>query len=754
LLKVFKLFPVMILESILMIKNFNRKKSAIAVAFACSVIATFSHADESIKLDKVEVTGILPEKLESVPGSFNVVDEKELEARRPFSLTEALNNVPGINVVGEDTFGLGLNIGIRGMDPRRTSRTLLLEDGMPLFLAPYGDPSAHYSTPLDRIQRIEVVKGSGQVLYGPQTVGGMINFVTKPVPKDGLAGSVSAVGGNNDFYGLHANVGYGNERGGIMVDAIKKEGDGIRKNHDFDVEEYTLKGQLNLTDRQTLIAKLGYYKEESHVSETGLGEVDYARDKFQAPSGKNDFFEHERKSAQLQHIFQIDDKMKLSTQAYYADSYRSSFRQTDTPGGYEDDEAGESTGVTVMDRCSGLELTEATAEQCGGRHRPRSYNYWGIEPRLDVSHNLFGVDSDAVLGFRYHEEDIRRRQFRGADPRFQSLSYAQANSLSREDIGIKVEAKSYYAQNTFHVNDWAITPGVRIEDIQIKTDVRRAGGQVQNNPESKLTNNQTEVLPGLGVAWNGIANTTFFGGVHKGFAPPRPDRDLRADGANTAVVDKTKPETSTNWEIGVRSNYFKGVSFASTLFHTQFDDIVVNNGSGEFVNGGESQMSGLELGGRIDFGTIYNTAHNIYVLGSYTNTFTAKFKKDGPDADSGIVSGDRLPYAPRHLASVSVGYQHPVGLDARIGATYISKQEVDAFARVLDPVDAALSGLAGDVPSYTLFNASVNFKPVGSKATYFVSGYNLTDREYLQSRVDGMSVGRGRQVFGGIRYDF
>jgi Fe(3+) dicitrate transport protein len=744
----------MILESILMIKNFNRKKSAIAVAFACSVIATFSHADESIKLDKVEVTGILPEKLESVPGSFNVVDEKELEARRPFSLTEALNNVPGINVVGEDTFGLGLNIGIRGMDPRRTSRTLLLEDGMPLFLAPYGDPSAHYSTPLDRIQRIEVVKGSGQVLYGPQTVGGMINFVTKPVPKDGLAGSVSAVGGNNDFYGLHANVGYGNERGGIMVDAIKKEGDGIRDNHDFDVEEYTLKGQLNLTDRQTLIAKLGYYKEESHVSETGLGEVDYARDKFQAPSGKNDFFEHERKSAQLQHIFQIDDKMKLSTQAYYAHSYRSSFRQTDAPGGYDDDDAGESTGVTVMDRCSGLELTEATAEQCGGRHRPRSYNYWGIEPRLDVSHNLFGVDSDAVLGFRYHEEDIRRRQFRGADPRFQSLSYAQANSLSREDIGIKVEAKSYYAQNTFHVNDWAITPGVRIEDIKIKTDVRRADGEVQNNPESKLTNNQTEVLPGLGVAWNGIANTTFFGGVHKGFAPPRPDRDLRADGPDSAVVDKTKPETSTNWEIGVRSNYFKGVSFASTLFHTQFDDIVVNNGSGEFVNGGESQMSGLELGGRIDFGTIYNTAHNIYVLGSYTNTFTAKFKKDGPDADSGIVSGDRLPYAPRHLASVSVGYQHPVGLDARIGATYISKQEVDAFARVLDPVDAALSGLAGDVPSYTLFNASVNFKPVGSKATYFVSGYNLTDREYLQSRVDGMSVGRGRQVFGGIRYDF
>jgi Fe(3+) dicitrate transport protein len=610
------------------------------------------------------------------------------------------------------------------------------------------------------------------VLYGPQTVGGMINFVSKPVPKDGFAGSVSAVGGNNDFYGLHANVGYGTDLGGFMVDAIKKEGDGIRKNHEFDVEEYTLKGQLNITDRQTLIAKVGYYKEDSNVSETGLGEVDYINDKFQAPSGKNDFFEHERKSAQLQHIFQIDDKMKLSTQAYYADSYRTSFRQTDAPGGYDEDAAGSSTGVTVLERCSGDDTaTEANAAQCGGRHRPRSYNYWGIEPRLDVSHNLFGIESDAVFGFRYHEEDIKRQQFRGEEASAQSLSFLQANAIPgaatdiadlREDIRIKVEAKSYYAQNTFHLNDWAITPGVRIEDIKIKTDVRYAGSEVQNNPESKLTNNQTEVLPGLGVAWNGIANTTFFGGVHKGFAPPRPDRDLNVpecngagnDTDNCAVVDKTKPETSTNWEIGVRSNYFKGVNLSSTLFHTKFDNIVVNNGSGTFVNGGESAMSGLELGGRIDFGTIYNTSHNIYLLGSYTNTFTAEFKKDGQVASSGIQSGSRLPYAPRHLASVSLGYQHPVGLDARVGVTYISQQEVDAFARALGPVDAALSGLAGNIPAYTLLNASVNFKPVGSKVTYFASGHNLADREYLASRVDGMSVGRGRQVFGGIRYDF
>ncbi|MES2552557.1 MAG: TonB-dependent receptor [Pseudomonadota bacterium] len=710
--------------------------------------------NDTLVAKPVVVTSILPDRLESVPGSFNVVDEKDIKSRQPFTMREALNSVPGINVVGEDAFVLSPNIGVRGLDPRRTSRTLLLEDGMPLFLAPYGDPSAHYSTPLERISRIEVVKGSGQVLYGPQTVGGMINFVTKPVPRNGFAGSVTALAGNNDFHGAHANLGFGGEWGGIMVDALQKKGDGIRKHHQFDIQEYTIKGQFNITERQTVIAKAGYYEEDSSVSETGLGTVEYKQDKFQAGSGKNDFFRQERKTVQLQHIFKIDDKLKLSTQAYYADTFRNSYRQVDAPGRYDDDNPGSSTGISELDRCGG-DVTEANAAACGGRQRPRSYKYFGFEPRLDIKHSLFGIESDAVIGFRYHEEDILRQQFRSDDPRSSSLGFLKQFGDFRERIGIKVEAKSYYTQNTFYLGNWSLTPGVRIEDMRFRTTVDQADGDPQN---ARLNNSQTKVLPGFGIAWNGIANTTVFAGIHKGFAPPRPDRDLRANGPNSAIVDKTQAEESTNTEFGVRSKFYKGIAFETTLFHTDFEDIVLNNGAGTFVNGGKSTQAGIEFGGRVDFGTLYNTPHNVYVSGSYTNLFTAKFKNDGVEG-SGIVNGSRLPYAPRNLASVNLGYQHPIGIETRIGVDYVGRQEPDAFARALDVADpsgtdTALSGLAGDIPSYTLLNASVNFRPVGSKVSYFASGYNLTDKEYLASRVDGMAVGRSRQVFGGVRFDF
>jgi Fe(3+) dicitrate transport protein len=727
---------------------FNPKLKPVFLAVVGVIAATSSvhAADEvaakaDVKVDKVIVKGILPEKLEAVPGSFDIVDEEKLIERRPFSIKEALADVPGVNVVtSEDPLGLALNIGIRGMDPRRTSRTLLLEDGMPLFLAPYGDPSAHYSTPMEMLERIEVVKGSGQILYGPQTVGGMINFVTKPVPRNGFAGSITAVIGNNDYKSGHISLGTGDERGGFMIDGLKRTGDGIRDNHKFDVEMYTVKGEIKLTDSQSLIAKLSRYEERSNVTETGLPTSEYNADPHQAPTGNADKFFHERTAVQLKHIFDINSDMKLSTQAYYGYSNRASRRLLES----DDDVGGIAGGTSVLG--NGNHASQYSAADASGAWRPRQYKVWGIEPRLDFKHNLFGVNSDAVVGFRHHEEDITRRKYEFEDGLL-GLNDAIKYGDFDERIKHKVSAQSYYAQNTFYLGDWSITPGVRFEDYKIKQNVLEAGDDPVSGSKSK-----TEALPGLGLAWNGIANTTIFAGVHRGFAPPRPDRDLDTSGR----IDKTGPELSTNYELGFRSRYFNGINISSTLFLTDFDDIVVRNSGGQFANAGAAKMAGLEFAGRVDFGTIYNTPHNFYVTGSYTNLFTAKLKKDISDAgefDGGASSGARLAYAPKNIASLSFGYSHPVGINARIGADYVSEQQADLWTRNQSDFGPE-SGLIGNIPSYTLINASVNFKPVGSKMTYFVSGTNLGDKEYLATRVDGMAVGRSRQVFGGIKVDF
>ena len=751
-----------------------------AMTATSSVYAADKVADKTeIKLNQVVVNSILPDRLEAVPGSFNVVDQKQLEERRPVSIKEALSTTPGVNIVGEDSMGLNLNIGIRGMNPRRSARTLLMEDGVPIYFAPYGDPSAHYSTPLDRVDRIEVVKGSGQILYGPQTMGGMINFVTKPVPRNGFAGRVTGMVGSDDFASAYLNAGTGNERGGIMIDALRKKGDGIRDHHKFNIEEYTLKGEVDLTDNQTLTAKASTFREGSNMSETGLGLTEWNLDKNQAVTGMNDQFNQKRDTFSLKHAWKLNDQAKLTTQAYYQDVFRTSFRQVhntlEGSNGYGHlrgrDASVEAPNTNAFSTCGEgirrpstqrLLSGELSADQCGGRHRPRSMTFYGIEPRLDLQHNLFGIQSDLVVGMRAHWEDIRREQY-GVDGPDHSLSFAMSGASRtqlRERINHQVQAQSYYAQNTFYVKDWSFTPGLRVERFKISKQILAADGSsvgsdgtLNQSGGLSYTLTDTQVLPGFGAAWNGIKNTTIFAGVHRGFSPARPDRDLAA--ANGRVLqNNTNAEVSTNYELGARSNYYKGINVESTLFHTAIDDMIIAISDGEYRNAGKASMTGLELGGRVDFGTIYDTPHNVYLTGSWTNLFDAKFKTDGlfaRDMTSNIgnfQSGDRLPYAPRNMGSLNVGYSHPIGVNFQAGADYVGEQNPTPNSY------AASTGHSGTIPSFTLLNASGSYKPVGSKTTFFVSGHNLADKEYLSSRVDGMQLGRGRMIFGGITYDF
>jgi Fe(3+) dicitrate transport protein len=700
--------------------------------------AQAQQTENQLKDVRVEA-GIIPDSLELVPGSTSVIRSDEIEQRIPFSIQDAMRSVTGINVVGESAFDVAPNIGVRGLNPRRSARTLLLEDGMPIFLAPYGDPSAHYSTPFERLDRIEVLKGSGQILYGPQSVGGMINFVTKPVPRNGFAGNASASVGTNNFYGLTANVGTGGEWGGVMLDLIKKEGDGIRDNHDFDVTETMFKGEFVLSSRQTLTTKVGYYTERSQTSETGLGSVEFEENPRQAPTGNNDFFQHDRTTVQLIHKLDLSDTATLTTQAYYTDSFRSSLRQINSSGG--------NAGRSQLERCpAGVDVNNlSNANLCGGRTRPREYEFFGVEPKLDFTHKVFGLDNIATIGLRYHKEDIRRRAFR-ANTLGELVQ--ETPNINREDIQADITATSVYAQNTFVAGDWSFTPGVRYEEIDQTTNIVRAEGadvgQVNNVEKS-------EILPGFGVTWTGLEKTTLFAGIHKGFAPPRPDRDLAVmvvGGVPTTTFSSPDPEESTNTEFGVRSTYIDGVNFEATVFNIDFDNLVIED-NGRFLNAGKSVHRGLEVGAAFDLDGFMGTRRGYFAQLGWTHLDTARFDEDRINPGSNII-GNRLPYAPKDIVNLSVGFDKGGPWSAQIGVSYISEQFVDED----NTRDESLNGEEGTVPSYTLWNASVNYKPAGSNLSYFLAAENLFDEEYLASRVDGKQLGRGQQIVVGVRANF
>lgn len=712
-----------------------------AILWSLLLIPCITQAEEQApaEIENLTITGILPSKLEVVAGSFNIIEEEYLKSRRPLSINEQLRTLPGVMVVPDGSMSFDLNIGIRGQNPRRGAKAMVMEDGMPLQLAPYTDPVNHYATPSTSVSRVELIKGAGQILFGPQTLAGAVNFVTKAVPRNGeIEGSVSSRFGNQNFSGLHGNTGFGNDIGGFMLDFSQSKGDGIYADGEYNIKDYRFKGEFSISDHQTLGLKLVHTSDRRNQTENYLTQDEYARDPYSHPTIKLDKWEQDRDVVQLTHKFEVNDNFSVHSQAYYTDIFRNGLRASNSGrkvnGVWESrlrncDAVGDVNNdgnVTISD------IGNTDIDVCGGRHAPRQYYTSGVESRADFGHSLFGLENDAIIGIRYHKENVHRKQvFATNTAQRKDYKLALLEGDDREGVRFDAYALSYYAQNTAYIDNWSVTTGLRIEDVRTRDSDELSSDSTSDS--------YTEVLPSFSVAWIGIPSTTFFAGVHKGISPARADRDLDASGARAV------PEESTLFELGMRSNYFNGVKASATIFHNDIENTIVDNGA-TFDNSGESKQQGIELASRINFGDIYNRNNNIYLSGAYTNLWTAEYEKALDPAND----GNRMQYAPEHLLNIDLGYEHVSGIDARIGVQHVNEQFVDDENTLVE----SRNGIEGTIPSYTIWNATINYYIPETRVTLFASVENLFDKEFLVSRNEGKLVGRERLFFAGFTYEF
>ena len=115
-------------------------------------------------MTKLEIISNLESDYQRLPGSSSIINERSFKLINPIGTQEILEHVPGINAFSDDGIGNSrISIGIRGLNPRRSSRVLILEDGVPIQPALYVYPNMYYNPPAERISRVEVIKGSGSI---------------------------------------------------------------------------------------------------------------------------------------------------------------------------------------------------------------------------------------------------------------------------------------------------------------------------------------------------------------------------------------------------------------------------------------------------------------------------------------------------------------------------------------------------------------------------------------------------------------
>ena len=146
--------------------------------------------DTQFALPAVTVTGDwlgapTEESEKTYTGSRTVVDSEELHERGALNLEDALRATPGVLVLDETGTGILPNIGVRGLNPLRSERLQILTDGYPIAIGPYSNVGVSlFPVTLPSLEAVDVVRGGATVHYGPNNVGGVVNFVTRPIPAE------------------------------------------------------------------------------------------------------------------------------------------------------------------------------------------------------------------------------------------------------------------------------------------------------------------------------------------------------------------------------------------------------------------------------------------------------------------------------------------------------------------------------------------------------------------------------------------
>jgi len=698
------------------------------------------------RLQGVEIIGERPGSLARIPGSASVISPRQVRAQQALSGNELLRTVPGVLLQEEEGFGLRANIGIRGLDPDRSRTVLVLEDGVPVSLAPYGEPEMYYTPPVDRMERMEVIKGSGSILFGPQTIGGVVNYITPNVPTAPRA-NISVTGGSGGS--LTAQAGYGGTWGSARAssDLLRKQASDINGLM-FRVTDFTGKAGYR-TSRSDFLAKLSVYGETSNATYLGLTDSMF-RAESRAHPAPNDRLKLNR--AALTGMFEHDFSATtvFRTLAYAYGTSRDWQRQdyTYAPGG----------NSVVFRNSTG--------------NRNRAFQVAGIEPRVSTFWSSGSVSSQLDFGVRVHREHTRDKYIIG------TTASASSGSI-RDDEVREGQAFSAFVQNRFFLPaSLEITPGVRLEAFSfdrnvLRTRVRRTvGGVTTNSPEDvDLISGDgiVGVIPGIGAAWNPTESFTLFAGSHAGFAPPRTKDALIYENPvlepNEQVPSPVSldldAERSWNYEFGARARPNEFTSFEATAFLLDFSNQIIepslSSGSvsqAALANQGRTIHRGVEAAGSLDIGNAIASGFSLVVAAAGTLT-DARFSGNRviqTGASKINVRGNRLPYSPRLTTHASATLDHPSGLILRADVTSVGEQFTDNF----ETVAGSSNGRTGVVPAYRVLDVSARYTISGAGGLELTaSAKNFTDGYYIASRrPEGIKPGLPRLVSFGLKWGF
>ena len=732
---------------------------------ACAALMALSPAaraqDAARNVDTLEAMTVVgsAEAVWTLPGSAAYVDAQEFTERGYTNLTQILAKVPGVYVREEDGFGNFPNVSLRGADGTRSEKVTVMEDGILTAPSPYSAPAAYYSPKPARMAGIEVLKGSSQVRYGPQTTGGVINFLSTEIPEDSKFYSRTTYGDFNTFFN---HTWYGDtvttDAGtfGYLLELHSQTSDGYRDidfggDSGFDLIEPMLKffWEPNTALKQRIEVKAGYTDFDANETYTGLSEFDvratpdrrYAATKF-------DQFESSQWRSYLKWIAEPSDALRIESAVYFNEFTRN-WDKLDQVNGRALHQALLDPALVNVLNGSAVGTIRTTANM-------RDHQAYGWQNQANFKFATGSLEHDLAVGARFHYDRVdalqQRATYAGDGNGNFTLNPGQPGKIANNGIN-ETFATALYAEDEIKVGKLTLRPGVRYEFLEL---------DYTNGASRQFAGNENLFAGGMGANYEFDDANSLFGGIYRGVASPSPQAYL---------LNGTENEESLSYELGYRH---RKDAFNAELvgFYTDFDQLISTDaglgaaGAAPSQNAGEADVIGLESLVEYDAGQAagWSLGLPMYVSATWTSAEfknSSAFLAGGGDAVySGGRDGNEIPYVPEWKLAAGIGVsgeKWAVNLDmSYMGSSWGTGW--NGTPRADNPATAANEAVAtsrdGKIQALLQFDLSGHYQ-ITENVKLLAGVQNLFDEQAIVSRIpEGPRANAPRMIFGGAEITF
>lgn len=618
--------------------------------------------------------------------------------------------IPGVFVYDMDGSGNQINIAARGLDPHRGWEFNIRKDGVLTNSDMYGYPASHYSMPLESIERIELVRGTGSLQYGAQ-FGGMLNYVSKQGDTSRPVGfeSINTVGSFNLLSSYNA---IGGKLGKLKYYAYlyKKSKDGYRKNEHTNSEAESV--MLAYEPNKNFSIRLEWSRSKYLYRIPGaLTDSMFAADPRQATRSRN-YFSPDIHVPSVIINWQLANKTKLQLTSSAVLGRRNS---------------------VLFDKPTNIRDTIVTATQQYNNRQVDidRFNSYTTELRVLQLYRLAKQTSSLAAGVQYMNNDLHRTQL-GKGTTGSDYDLTLVDPVWGRDMHFKTTNLALFAENKFQIkNNLAVNVGARVE--MGKTDM---SGKIVYYPDNQIPVSIKHQFPLLGVnlSYKPGKSTELYGGWSQSYRPML-FKDLIPASLFEKIDPNIKDSKGYNAELGFRGSYkFLRWDINGFLlqYNNRFGTLAQTDNGGNFytyrTNVGNSFTKGVEAFVQADWILAKRVSLSVFTSTAFVH---ARYKKAIVKSGNANINieGNKVESSPdvisRNGATIRL---------YKVSFSVLYSYTAETFADALNTVQAPkATGAVGLVPAYSILDMNAALR-ISKNLELKMTMNNAANKQYFTKR--------------------